>query len=35
MAFLMNQSPAAESAIREKLSAYTDPYLARLWRSEG
>ena len=25
----MNQPPAAESAIREKLSAYTDPYLAQ------
>ncbi len=25
----MNQSPAAESAIREKLSAYTDPYLGQ------
>jgi ATP-binding protein involved in chromosome partitioning len=26
---LMNQTPAAESAIREKLSAYTDPYLGQ------
>ena len=25
----MNQPPAAESAIREKLSAYTDPYLGQ------
>jgi ATP-binding protein involved in chromosome partitioning len=25
----MNQSPAAESAVREKLSAYTDPYLGQ------
>jgi ATP-binding protein involved in chromosome partitioning len=25
----MNQTPAAESAIREKLSAYTDPYLGQ------
>ena len=27
----MNQSDAADSAIREKLSTYTDPYLARPW----
>lgn len=26
---LMNQPPAAESAIRDKLSAYTDPYLGQ------
>ena len=25
----MNQPPAAESAIRDKLSAYTDPYLGQ------